>query len=87
MVNKKLNQSTEGKVLLLLLVLLKVVVVEALVEADLLKDVGCKAVIEVVLWKDVANKLLVKDLPLQALRPCMVEPSYDGKAQAAQGPS
>ena len=44
--NKKLNQS---KVLLKLLVARKVVLVEALVKADLLKAVGCKAVIEVAL--------------------------------------
>ena len=65
MVNKKLNQS---KVVLKLLVVLKVVLVEAMVEADLLKDVVCKAVIEVALWKDVVNKLLLKGLLPQALR-------------------
>ena len=54
MINKKLNQ---GKVLLKLLVVLKVVVEQAVFEADLLKDVVVKG--------DV-NKLLLKVLLLQA---------------------
>ena len=39
MLNKKLNQSTEGKVLLLLLVLLKAVVEAALLQEVVGKDV------------------------------------------------
>ena len=89
MLNKKLNKTIASKVLLLL-ALLKVVLVEDLVEADLLKDVVLKllvllkgmakeAVVEAALLKDVVSKILVKDLLLQALKPALLSQAMRAK--------
>ena len=48
-------------------------------EATLLKDVDCKAVIEVAGGKVGANKLLLEDVPLQALRPARLSQAMIAK--------
>ena len=90
MLTKKLNQSTESKVLLKLLVGLKAVDEEALVEANLLKDVVLKllvilkAMIEQADVEDLADKeavhwLFVKVLLFQAV--LLVDLSQASKAK------
>ena len=73
MLTKKLNQNTESKVLLKLLVVLKAVGKEALVEANLLKDVVLKllvvlkAMVEQADVEDLGDKEAVHNLCVKLL--------------------